>query len=116
VLLVEVVVVVVVADGVVGAGVEVSVSSGSCCWTNGSLLWKLEYRSAGETMMGCWPASAREATVVDTLEVRMVPVVEPSSESPPPKRQPVSMRAHPAMRIAPPRTCPYVRILIFAVP
>jgi hypothetical protein len=116
VLLVEVVVVVVVADGVVVAGVEVSsVTSGCCCWTNGSLLWKLEYRSAGETMIGCWLASAREATVGDAVAMRMVPEVAPSSE-PPPKRQPLSMRAHPAIRIAPPRRCPYLRILIFAIP
>jgi hypothetical protein len=115
VLLVEVVVVV-VADGVVVAGVEVSSVSGTCCWTNGSLLWKLEYRSAGETMIGCWPVSAREATVVDTPDVWMVPEVVPSSALPPPNRQPESMRAHPTMRTAPPRRCPYLRILIFAVP
>jgi hypothetical protein len=118
VLLVVVVVVVVVETlGVVVAGVEVSfVSSGTCCWTKGSLLWKLEYRSAGDTMIGCWPVSAREASVVDAPDVWIVPEVVPSSEPPPPKRQPESMRAHPAMRMAPPRRCPYVRILIFVVP
>jgi hypothetical protein len=49
----EVVVVVVVDAGVVVAElVDVSVVVGTCCCTNGSLLWKLEYLSAGETTSG----------------------------------------------------------------
>jgi hypothetical protein len=67
VVLLVAVVVVVVDAGVVVPELELFSVVGSCCWTNGSLLWKLEYRSAGDTTIGCPPASATEATVVDTF-------------------------------------------------
>jgi hypothetical protein len=117
--LVEVVVVVVVEAGVVVAElVFVSVVVGTCCCTNGSLLWKLEYASAGETTMGCPLASASDSlvdpAVVATRAVRRVLGV--ASELPPPKpKHPESAMAHPATRMTPPRRCRYRCNLIFPV-
>jgi hypothetical protein len=114
--LVDVVVVVVVADGVVVAElVLVFVVVGTCCCTNGSLLWKLEYLSAGETTIGCPPASATDSAVVATLACRKV--LDVAAELPPPNpRHPESMSAHPATRTAPPRRCRCRCSFILSVP
>jgi hypothetical protein len=116
--LVEVVVVVVDGGVVVAELVFVSVVVGSCCWTNGSLLWKLEYLSAGETTIGCPLASATDCAVVAVVATRACcRVLDVASELPPPNpRHPVSMIAHPATTIAPPRRCRCRCNFIFSVP
>jgi hypothetical protein len=114
--LVEVVVVVVlVALGVVVAGVlSVEVVGSSCC-TNGSLLWKLEYLSAGETMIGWSPASATDATVVPTCACFRVLGVVSLELLPPNPMHPLNRMAHPATRSTPPRRCRWLMVLIFVV-
>jgi hypothetical protein len=114
--LVEVVVVVVVDVGVVVAELVVaSVVVDTCCCTNGSLLWKLEYLSAGETTIGCPLASATDSAVVATLAWRKVLGVA-LELLPPNPRHPESAIAHPAMRTTPPRRCRCRCNFIFSVP
>jgi hypothetical protein len=110
-----VVVVVLVALGVVVAGVLSVEVVGSACCTNGSLLWKLEYLSAGETMIGCSPASATAIVVPTCACFRVLGVVSLEELSPPNPMHPLSRMAHPATRSTPPRRCRWLKVLIFVV-
>jgi hypothetical protein len=101
-----VVVVVVLDDVVVGGTTEVVVfcvvAVMTCCCMNGSLLWKLEYASAGAAWVGCWLASASDCAVVDTLACRRVLEVD---ALPPRPMQPARRTADPPTRITAARRC-----------
>jgi hypothetical protein len=84
----------------------------TCCCTNGSLLWKLEYASVGATRTGSWLASASDCAVVDTRACRRLLVVD---ESPPPRpMHPARSTAEPATTIAAERRCRCLCSLIFS--
>jgi hypothetical protein len=105
---------VVVEDDVVPVVLLVDSVVGTACWMKGSLLWKLEYLSAGETTIGCWLASATDSTVVATWA--WFSVVAVALDPPPPNpRQPVNRMEHPATRSAAPRRCMCLRDFIFSV-
>jgi hypothetical protein len=102
---VELVVVVVVVEEVgglvdVSLVLDVSVVT-TCCWMNGSLLWKLEYESSADSTTSC-PTSATVSTVVATIAWRRLLVVEPALSEP---MHPARSTAIPAARITPARRC-----------